>query len=131
MGILDNLSIAVIIIVAVALLTVLSMNLAKKGDSNNNSNSTTTAVLSPSFHENLTAENQRILLGETETQIAHNAMSAMPWNNCLDANKVYCSGALTRQPGGCMKMRYYPKCGSSCNGGCPSACNTCVAGSCQ
>lgn len=57
--------------------------------------------------------------------------SAMPWNNCLDANKVYCSQALTRQPGGCLKMRSYPVCGASCNMGCPSACPNCVHGTCQ
>ena len=57
--------------------------------------------------------------------------AAMPFNNCLDANKVYCSGSLTRQPGGCMAMRYYPRCGTNCNFGCPPGCPNCKDGTCQ
>ena len=107
----DVLVLTVLVVAAVALVTVFAVNLGKK-------NNTTTAVLSPTTQEHL--ENT-----------PNWKFSSTPWINCLDANKVYCSPSLTRQPGGCLKMRYYPRCGASCNAGCPAACNNCVHGSCQ
>jgi hypothetical protein len=111
----DALIVTVLIIVAAALVTVFAVRLGE--DQKQVPANTTQAVLSPT--------NQR------ENLQANWKYSSAPWNNCLDANRVYCSPSLTRQPGGCLKMRYYPRCGARCNSGCATACNNCVNGSCQ
>jgi hypothetical protein len=105
----DALIVTVFVVAAVALTTIIALNIVKR--------------------ESLSMNAIRIL----DNSDINWRNSSQPWNNCLDANKVYCSGAYTRQPGGCMKMRYYPKCGLPCgvSNACPEACGNCVHGSCQ
>jgi hypothetical protein len=117
----DTLIVVVLVITAAALVTVFAIKLGKDQKDG------LQAVLSPTTQDNLSHHTPE----HRENLQANWKFSSAPWNNCLDANRVYCSPSLTRQPGGCLKMRYYPKCGASCNAGCPSACNNCVNGSCQ
>lgn len=103
--------IVLIVLVSLAVLVPMSMK--------NKNNQTLQAVLSPTGRESLILENPNAVY------------NSMPWTNCMGENRKYCTSNLTRMPGGCMKMQYYPRCNMSCNAGCPGSCSRCVEGSCQ
>lgn len=107
--IMDAIIAGIVIITAIVVTTIISLNIVKKRS------------------ESLSANSIRILDNDLGWRD-----SSQPWNNCLDANKVYCSGSYTRQPGGCIKMRYYPRCGFPCSSSneCPEACSKCEHNRC-